>query len=139
MSFHSIDTLQSWVREFERSHDFAGSIRVIPQDGEEGDDTGLVAMRLDNSPTEIYLEPPGANGQPRWTVVFEARELPVRLTSDQVITLAQGLKTLTALCSFLELKSDRDEARCEYAPRAAPAGIEDAREINEDGPGRARQ
>ena len=52
MPFRSMKTLESWVAEFERIRGpIDGVIRVIPQDGSGGADTGLVAMRLPQSPT----------------------------------------------------------------------------------------
>lgn len=106
MPFRSMTVLQRWVDEFKRlDYPAEGSIRVIPQDGELGADTGLVAVRLMNSPTEIYLEPPAESGL-EWTIVFEAREEPVRLGASQVRELAAGLATLSALCAFLQQKSD---------------------------------
>lgn len=103
--FHSIDTLQSWAQEFERSYSVAGVIRVIPQDGEDGSDTGLLAMRLVNSTTEIYLEPPIAPGT-EWTVVFEPREPPTQLNAAQVRLLAADMIALADLCVFLQDKAD---------------------------------
>lgn len=102
--FRSIDTLRSWAEEFERSHSVPGAIRVIPQDGEGGSDTGLLAMRLVDSTTEIYLEPPAAPGA-EWTVVFEPREPPTQLSAAQVRLLAADMITLADLCVFLQGKS----------------------------------
>jgi hypothetical protein len=106
MYFHSIDTLQSWVRDFEQSHTFAGKIRIIPQDGTEGADTGLVAMRLAASPAEIYLEPPTEPGA-EWSVVFEPREHEVRLSSAQLVSIAADVTALAQLCAHLQQKTDQ--------------------------------
>lgn len=106
MPFHSIAILQAWVDEFVRlGHPVGGGIRVIPQDGAEGADTGLVAMRITNSPTEIYIQPPDA-GEVEWTIMFEAREEPVRLRSSQLQEMAGEIATLATLCAFLQAKSD---------------------------------
>ena len=95
MPFRSIATLQSWVREFEQLNPEApAAIRVIPQDGDEGADTGLVAMRVLNSPTEVYFEPPDPT-QSEWTIVFEPREQPVQLTSSQVLVMAEGVSAVS--------------------------------------------
>jgi hypothetical protein len=107
MPFRSLEVLQSWVAEFELIHaPRNGAVRVIPQDGDDGADTGLVAMRILNSPTEIYLEPPRSAGE-EWTVTFEPREEPVRLKADDVRRIANELATLAELCAFLQQKSHR--------------------------------
>lgn len=106
MPYRSIRTLESWVREFEQiGRDTRSSIRVIPQDGAEGADTGLVALRLPKSPTEICIEPPG-DGQPEWTVLFEPRDEAVQLVASDVQMLSAEMATLAALCAFLQQKSD---------------------------------
>jgi hypothetical protein len=107
MPFRSLEVLQSWVAEFELIHaPRNGAVRVIPQDGDDGADTGLVAMRILNSPAEIYLEPPRSAGE-EWTVTFEPREEPVRLGADDVRRIANELTTLAGLCAFLQTKSDQ--------------------------------
>ena len=106
MPFRRFGTLQAWVEEFEQlGYPLGGSIRVIPQDGEAEADTGLVAVRILDSPTEIYIEPPAAPGA-EWTIMFEPREQPVKLGASAVKALASELATLSALCSFLQQKSD---------------------------------
>ena len=106
MPFRSMATLQSWVEEFERlGFPTKGSIRVMRQDGEDGADEGLVAMRLPGSPTEIYIEPPGP-GERDWKITFEPREEYVTLGAAAVQTMARELATLSALCSFLQEKSN---------------------------------
>lgn len=62
-------------------------------------------MRLVNSTTEIYLEPPTAPGT-EWTVVFEPREPPTQLNAAQVRLLAADMIALADLCAFLEDKAD---------------------------------
>ncbi|TDN90720.1 hypothetical protein [Microbacterium sp. BK668] len=111
MPYRRFATLQAWVEEFTRlGYPLKGSIRVIPQDGEEGADTGLVAMRLLDSPTEIYIEPPAKPGA-EWTITFEPREQAVRLGASAVKALAGELATLSALCAFLQQKSEELVAR----------------------------
>lgn len=59
LPLRSPEVLRSWVAEFEAIHRTrSGTVQVIPQDGDGGGDTGLVGMRILNSPTETYLEPP---------------------------------------------------------------------------------
>lgn len=109
--------LQSWVDEFvAQGNADAGSVRVMPQDGDEGADTGLVGFRLPNSPAEIYIQPPDGDAA-EWTVMFEPREEPVRLPSSQVSLIADGVATLASLCAFLQRKSDEFRA---HASSAAP-------------------
>lgn len=106
MPFRTIETLQGWVAEFEVAHGIGASlIRVIPQDGEAGADTGLVAMRILNSPTEIYIEPPTQAGK-QWMVTFEPREDYVRLGSSDVRAMAIEVARLADLCAFLQEQSD---------------------------------
>lgn len=107
MAFRSIATLQSWVDEFEqRSYPVGAAIRVIPQDGSDGDDTGLVAVRLQDSPTEIYIEPPSEAAGPEWSITFEPREQPVTLGARAVARISEEVAVLAALCTFLQEKSD---------------------------------
>ena len=125
MTYRTIGTLRAWVAEFEEHHSLgASAIRVIPQDGEAEADTGLVAVRLLNSPTEIYIEPP-ARAREEWMITFEPRTEYVRLRSADVELMATGVSTLAQLCSFLQLKSDRfgfePEITAKIAKRKNPA------------------
>jgi hypothetical protein len=105
--FRSIAILQSWVDEFEeRGYSTPTGIRVIPQDGSEGGDTGLVAVRLPDSPTEIYIEPPSPVAGPEWTITFEPREQAVTLGARAVARISEEVAVLAALCTFLQEKSD---------------------------------
>jgi len=107
MPFRTLATLQSWVDEFdEHNPAHVNSIRVIPQDSSEGADTGLVAVRIPDSPTEIYLEPPSPETGPEWTITFEPREQPVTLGSHAVERMAEQVAVIAALCGFLQAKSD---------------------------------
>ncbi|MFH8248798.1 hypothetical protein ACH3VR_00340 [Microbacterium sp. B2969] len=109
MAFRSISTLQAWVEEFEKlGYPVGGVIRVIPQDGDAGADTGLVAMRVMDSPTEIYLEPPHSE-EAEWTITFEPRMEQVTLRASAVKGIASEMATLSALCAFLQQKSEAPE------------------------------
>ena len=78
MPFRTMSTLQSWIDEFEQQgYSALTSVRVIPQDGGEDADTGLVAVRLPDSPVEIYIEPPPRGSGQEWSITFEPREQPV--------------------------------------------------------------
>ncbi len=107
MPFRSMEILQSWVAEFEDVNPaVTGTIRVIPQDGEAGADTGLIGVRILHSPTEIYIEPPARTGE-EWTVTFEPREEFVRLGSSAIRVMAAEVTKLADLCAFLQRKSDQ--------------------------------
>lgn len=104
MPFRSMEMLRTWVAEFESAHPPRNvTIRVIPQDGDEGADTGLVGVRLLNSPAEIYVEPP-AVAEDEWIVTFEPREEFVHLTTGQVVLMADAVGELAAVCAFLQEK-----------------------------------
>ena len=105
MPFRSLSTIESWIDEFHSMHPgHVGRVRVIPQDGDDRADTGLVVFELPNAPTVTYLQPdPGDDG--RWTVTLESREDVITLGADQVATLAAALRLVSDLCGFLEAKS----------------------------------
>ena len=76
MPYRTLAILQSWVDEFARRGESGlGSIRVMPQDGSEGADTGLVAVQMPDSPTVVYLEPPAPGSTRGWSITFEPRTL----------------------------------------------------------------
>lgn len=105
MPFRSQRTLEAWLEEFqEQGHAFAGSAKVMSQDGEAGADTGLIGVRLANASTVTYLEPQAPYAL-KWVVTMEAREEPVILDADGVRELATELSVVAALCEFLEAKS----------------------------------
>ncbi|WP_345802862.1 hypothetical protein AAIB33_07200 [Microbacterium sp. AZCO] len=107
MPFRTITTLQLWVDEFaQRNHAVVSRIRVIPQDGSDGADTGLVGVRIPDSPTEIYIEPPTGGVGSEWSITFEPREEPVRLGARAVRKIAGEVAFLAELCDFLQTKSD---------------------------------
>jgi hypothetical protein len=107
MPYRTIQTLEAWLREFEqRGRVGASTIRVVPQDGADGADTGLVVMQLPNSPAVIYVEPPTGD-QAEWTVMFEPREQAVRLVGSQVQSMAVEMAALAQLCAFLQEKYER--------------------------------
>jgi hypothetical protein len=104
MPFRSMSTLQSWVEEFESlGYPVAESAKVIPQDGEDGADTGLVVFQLANAPTLAYLQPDMTALE--WLVTMEAREAPSTMNPATVMNLAFELSVLSALGAFLQTKS----------------------------------
>jgi len=105
MPFRSQETLQLWVDEFDRQRPpHTGAVDVLRHDGESGDDTGLVIVRLGNASTEVYLQPV-APGEPAYEVVFGAREHDFALDAAGVQSLSDDLALAAALCTFLERKS----------------------------------
>lgn len=104
MPFRSMSTLQSWLDEFEElGYPIAESAKVIPQDGEDGADTGLVVFQLVNAPTLAYLQPDMTALE--WLVTMEARERPSTMNPAAVMNLAFELSVLSALGAFLQTKS----------------------------------
>jgi hypothetical protein len=104
MPFRSMSTLQSWLDEFqELGYPIAESAKVIPQDGADGADTGLVVFQLVNAPTLAYLQPDMAALE--WLVTMEARERPSTMNPATVMNLAFELSVLSALGAFLQTKS----------------------------------
>ncbi|WP_169581948.1 MULTISPECIES: hypothetical protein [Microbacterium] len=105
MSFHDKSLLEEWVEEFRGlGYRSASTIRVMAQDGGDGDDTGLVGFRLPGAPTEIYLQP-ADHDSAAWVVTFEPREDTVTLPAGTVQMLSDEMTVLAALCSFLQGKS----------------------------------
>ena len=105
MPFRSMNTLESWLEEFRQlGYPIAGTIRVIQQDGDEGANTGLVAVNLAHASTVTYIQP-DPDGSPEWLVTMEPRESAVTLDSESVMGLATELSVVSALCAFLQAKS----------------------------------
>ncbi len=77
----------------------------MAQDGDDGANTGLVGVTLPNAETVVYIQPESATST-RWLVTFEAREVQVELDSAAVLKLASELTTVSALCAFLQAKSE---------------------------------
>ncbi len=104
MPFRSKQTLDAWIEEF-RTFGYSLSVKVIPQDGSLGLDTGLVGVTMMNAQTVTYIEPetPGGN---RWRITFEARETELRLNAGGALALSTELAMVSALCAFLETKSN---------------------------------
>jgi hypothetical protein len=104
MPFRSMSTLQSWLDEFEDlGYPIAGSAKVIPQDGDDGADTGLVVFQLTNAPTLAYLQPEMSALE--WRVTMEARDTPATMNPATVLSLAYELSVVSALGAFLQSKS----------------------------------
>lgn len=106
MPFRTMNTLESWLAEFlALGYPVGGSIRVIPQDAEEGTDTGLVAATLGSVPTVLYVEPV-VPGSPAWQITFEPRDSPASVNAAAALALSAELAVLSALCAFFQAKSE---------------------------------
>jgi len=105
MPYRNRDTLKSWLADFElQGYAVAGSLRVMPQDGSEGGDTGLIGVRLSSAHTEIYIEPETQEAH-RWVVTMEPRESEVILDAAGLLRLSAELATLGALCGYLQTRA----------------------------------
>ena len=105
MPFRNLETLESWLDEFrELGYPLSGALKVIVQDGAGGADTGLVGFRLANAATFVSIEPAGADAA-SWVATMEPRETEVVLDSAGLLSLSGELATLSALCTFLQSKS----------------------------------
>lgn len=102
MPFRSLTTLESWLDEFRRDYPaLAGRLRVVPQDGEDDADTGLIVVELVDAPTVIYLQPDPETSD-RWVVTLESRDEAVTLEAEQLRALAADLGLVSQLCTFLQ-------------------------------------
>ncbi|SDQ25871.1 hypothetical protein [Microbacterium sp. cf332] len=103
MTFRSKETLDAWIEEFQQ-FGYPLVVKVIPQDGSLGRDTGLVGITMMNAQTVTYIEPdvPGGN---TWRITFESRDTDLRLGAGGALALSTELAMVSALCAFLETKS----------------------------------
>lgn len=107
MPFRTMATLQSWIDDFRSlGYDDDGMLRVIPQEGEDGTDTGLIAARLRSVSTTFYVAPETAPDATGWAVTFEPRENAAPLGSARVLALSGELAMLSTLCTFLQARSE---------------------------------
>jgi hypothetical protein len=109
MPYRSLATLETWLDEFTREHALGGLVRVIPQDGSEGADTGLIVFPLSGGTTTVYIEPNAEAGS-RWRIHFEPRDHEAVMGSAQVHSMAAELEMAAALCDFIEMKSEEHVA-----------------------------
>ena len=106
MPFRNLETLESWLDEFrELGYPLAGALKVIVQDGAGGADTGLVGFRLANAATFVSIEPAAGADAASWVATMEPRETEEVLDSAALLSLSGELATLSALCTFLQAKS----------------------------------
>lgn len=106
MPFRNRQTLEEWLDEFRAlGYPLAGSLKVMAQDGDGGADTGLVGVQLANASTVTYVQPEAPHSS-KWVATMESRDEEVVLDSVELMGLASELTVLSALCAFLEAKSE---------------------------------
>jgi hypothetical protein len=105
MTFRDLATLERWVAEFEElGYPIDGHVRVVPQDGDDGADTGLVAASLRSVSTVLYIQPKQV-GSAEWCVTFEPRDSAASMDAATVLAMANELAAISTLCSFLQGKA----------------------------------
>lgn len=105
MPFRTMETLEAWLAEFGAlGYPISDRLRVMPQEGPDGQDTGLIGLDLANAGTVTYLQPEPI-GSTHWAITFEARELEVKLDAGRALELSTELAMVSALCAFLQSKS----------------------------------
>lgn len=106
MPFRSLHTIESWLDEFRQlGYPLGAAARAIPQDGHDGSNTGLVSVMLSSAATSLYIQPETI-GSTEWVVTVEPREATVVLDPPGVMQLSTELATVSALCAFLQAKSN---------------------------------
>ncbi len=105
MPFHSREMLEQWLGEFAGlGYSISDRVKVIPQDGTDGLDTGLIALNLLESMTLTYIQPEPL-GSIHWGITFEAREADLKLGAGRTLELSAELAMVSILCTFLQTKS----------------------------------
>ena len=106
--------LQQWVDEFrEQGHIVAGNISVAQQEDADGQDTGLVVLRLNNVNASVYMQPVGYD-EPLWEATPTSRPEDLTLSPHHIASLAAELVVAGNLCSYLQWRSlewDRKSGR----------------------------
>ncbi|MBM3714755.1 MAG: hypothetical protein FJW64_03305 [Actinobacteria bacterium] len=125
MPFHSKRTLEHWIAEFIDARSGGEDIRVAVQDGEDGQDTGLVVVPLENAPNTVWIEPRATGDDLTWHVLIEPSTETLELTSFELNGLTHELQIAAEVCAFLQEKSlghFEPAASPESSPEASPAG-----------------
>ncbi len=105
-AFRSRATLESWLDEFQHlGYPVDATARVLEQDGADGANTGLVALRLSNG-QGAYIQPSAAG---RWALTLEPHDAS-ELSAAEISRLSAELATVSALCAFLQAKSSAQGA-----------------------------
>lgn len=105
MPFHSKEMLEQWLEEFAGlGYSISDRVKVVPQDGADGLDTGLIALNLLDSMTLTYIQPEPL-GSIHWGITFEARERDLKMNAGRTLELSGELAMVSILCTFLQTKS----------------------------------
>ena len=104
MPFRSRETLERWVEEFHAARRAGDLIKVVVQDGNDGADTGLVVVPLENATVTIFMEPVEL-GAATWRVTIEPQPDTTILNSHQLHAMAVELSVAAELCAYLEARS----------------------------------
>ncbi|PVE58702.1 hypothetical protein [Microbacterium testaceum] len=121
MPFHSKATLEHWVTEFVDARNAGEEIRVVVQDGSDGDDTGLVVMPMEHLPNSVWIEPCDSGDELSWHVLIEPGAETLNLTSFELNALTHDLQVAAELCAFLHERS-----LGHYEPQPEPDGTPEA-------------
>ena len=105
MPYRTLEMLQAWVDEFCAQTGRAELFKVIPQEGMDGADTGLIVVPIHGETTTAYLEP-SSEGASRWRIQFEPRTRQAMMCAEEVRDVAVQLHLAAELCDFIEQKSD---------------------------------
>ncbi|MFZ8758829.1 hypothetical protein ACO03V_15565 [Microbacterium sp. HMH0099] len=83
--------LQEWLDDSEQQgYLTAGSIKVVPHEDDDRDDTGLVVMTLANMSSSAYFQP-AKHDDPLWTATITGRGEDLKMNPHQVASLAAEL------------------------------------------------
>ncbi|TPW77451.1 hypothetical protein [Schumannella soli] len=105
MPYRAEETIQRWVAEFlDLGYDSRGLVRVLPQDPVDGDNAGLVAVRLESIDTSIFIQPREV-GSYDWVTTLDEEEKMREFTAAQLAALSAELVMVSALTAFLQAKS----------------------------------
>lgn len=105
MPSHKKKTLEHWVDEFVKARGGAEMVRVVVQESENDQDTGLVIVPLENAPNTVWIEPRPAGDDLTWHIVIEQSDGVLDLTSFELNALTHELQIAAELCAFLQEKS----------------------------------
>jgi hypothetical protein len=107
MPFRSLHTIEAWLDEFRGlGYPLDPSIKAMQQDGQNGSNTGLVGVTLAGAGASAAYIQPDELGSTRRVVTFEPRETDVTLDPAGLLRLSSELATVSALCAFLQAKSN---------------------------------
>lgn len=110
----SREILQAWVDDYLAESGLNGArVDVVPQDGEDDLDTGLVIMRPKDSPLTVYMQP-RAFDDPLWELTIPARDEDSTLSALELGAVAAVVLDAARLCTYLQFRSlewDRSSGR----------------------------